>query len=108
MVAIYFVAIHEIVIHITPLLFLHFIKLIRLTADNSTTVRMKGLTTDGATIIARQENKAGRNLTGLRWPANGRSKLLESFVIHGRRDKRCPDRAGSNGIDTNAASYILI
>jgi hypothetical protein len=84
------------------------VRCLRLTVDNGTAVGMDRLSTDGAAVIARQEDKARSNLAGLRRPANRRSELLHRLVVHGRRNERRPHRARRNSVNANALANILV
>jgi hypothetical protein len=69
---------------------------------------MDRLSTDGAAVVASQEDKARSNLAGLRRPADRRSELLHRLIVHGRRNERRPHRARRNSIDANALANILV
>lgn len=79
-----------------------------LTVDNGTAVGVDSLATDGAAVVARQEDKASSNLARLRRPADWGGELLDGLVVHGCRNERGPDRSWSNGVDTDSPSDILV
>ena len=81
---------------------------IKLTANDSTTVRVDRLTTDGAAVVASQEYEDSGNLTGLRGPADGRSKLLDGVVVHGCGDQWRPNGTRCDGVDTDASGNVLV
>ena len=79
-----------------------------LTVDDSTTVGVDSLPTNRAAIVASQEDKASSNLARLRRPANRRSELLDSLVVHSSRNERSPDGTRCNGVDADTPSDVLV
>src|SRR5689334_2054818 len=73
---------------------------------------MKGpvtyLTSNRAAVRRSKEDRDSRDLAGLRGTADRSRELLESLLVHGRRDERCPDGTRCNGVDTNALGDVLV
>lgn len=69
---------------------------------------MKRLTRNRRTVHARQEHKAGRNLTQPGEPTHQRSEALEHFVGYGGWDQRGPDGTGRNSVDADVAADVLV
>lgn len=61
-----------------------------LAIDDDTTIRMKTLSRDETTILARKKHKTGGNFTRLTWPTHWRSELLLGRSIHSCGDQRSP------------------
>ena len=78
------------------------------TVNNNTTIAVDHLSTDLTTVCASQENNNSRNLTRLSTTTDGPRESLLRLFGHGRDDQRCPDRTGSNCIDTNALADPLV
>jgi len=74
----------------------------------NTAIRMQALARNKATIHARQENKAGRNLTRLSRPSHRRSELLLRLLIHRRRNERRPNRPGTHCINSDPFLNLLV
>lgn len=79
-----------------------------LTVDNNTAVGVDGLARDGSTVGVCEEDEASSDLRGLRGTANRRAELFLSLVVHSSRDEGCPDGAGSDGVDTDATTDVLV
>jgi hypothetical protein len=79
-----------------------------LTVDNNTAVGVDGLARDRSTVGVCEEDEASGNLRGLRGTANRRAELFLSLVVHSSRDEGCPDGTGSDGVDTDATTDVLV
>lgn len=70
---------------------------------------MQRLPRDQTTVLTRQEDKARRDLTRLtRSPHRRPAKLIQSILLHGRRDQRRPHRPRSNSIDADPKPDLLV
>ena len=83
--------------------------IIGLTADDSSHVGVKCLSTEGAAVFTGEEDNGSGNLTWLsRTAQRSGSELLLVLTLHGRWDERCPDGSRGNSVDANAVSGLLI
>lgn len=69
---------------------------------------MQRLPRNQATILTRQEHEACSNLARLAGSPHRRAELFLCIILHGRRNQRCPDRAGSNSIDADTKGDLLV
>lgn len=73
------------------------------------TIRMQRLPGDQTTILTRQKDEARRNLARLAWSSHrGPAELIQSILLHRRRDQRRPHRSGSDGVDADAEFDLLV
>lgn len=79
-----------------------------LTVDNNTAVGVDGLARDGSTVGVCEEDEASSDLRGLRRAADRAGEIFLCLMVHGGRDKGCPDGARSDGVDTDATTDVLV
>ena len=81
---------------------------IHLTADDNTSVGVKGLSSNGRAVGRSQEDKASGDLRGLRGTADRAGEFALSLLVHGGGDQRSPDGTGSDCVDADAAADVLV
>lgn len=80
-----------------------------LTIDNHSTVRVQRLAGNQATVLACQKHEAGGNLGRLTGsPHRSPAELIDRILLHRRRDQWGPDRARSDGVDTDTEFDLLV
>ena len=60
------------------------------------------------TILTGQKHKTGGDLARLPGPTHRRRELIQSILLHRRRDQRRPDGAGTNAVDADAEAELLV
>ena len=79
-----------------------------LTADNNTSVGVKGLSGNGRAVGRSQEDEASGDLRGLRGTADRAGEFALSLLVHGGGDQRGPNRTGGNCVDANTTADVLV
>lgn len=79
-----------------------------LAPHNNTPIRMQTLPTNKTTIRTGQKHKTSSHLARLSWSSHRTRELLLRLLVHGSWDERCPNRAGTDGIDADSVFDLLV